>query len=489
MIAPEILKNPDLSLIILDRIECAESFATFVQRAWHVLEPETRYVHNWHIDAICEHLEAITDGHINRLLINISPGCSKSLLTSVLWNAWEWGPRNRAGLRYLATAFKEDAATRDNGKVRHLIESDWYQARWPHVQLVKRDERKITNTLMGVREVSAFNSLTSKRGDRLIIDDPHSTEQAESEAERARTTRKFREGAVNRLNDQEKSAMVVIMQRLHQSDVSGLILDEQRNFEHLLIPMEFEPNRRVHTSIGWTDPREKEGEVMDPIRFPPTAIEELKKSGAYFWNGQYQQRPAAREGAMFKHHWFDRQIIGLDEVPPIVTWCRGWDFAGSTEKTADATSGVKIGKSADGRFFVFDVRHFRYESPEVKRRVRATAEADGPKVVVDIPQDAGSAGKALRIEYVAHLAGFTVKWGPETGSKENRAEPFQTQCENKNVWLVRGDWNQPYIDELCSFPVGKHDDMVDATSRAFNRIVGRVEKKPSIVAPRLLEAN
>ena len=227
-----------------------QSLSGFVREAWHVLEPQARYVHSWHIEAICQHLEAVTDGRINRLLINVPPGSSKSLIVSVMWPAWEWGPCGRRSLRYLTTAFNDGPVKRDTRKSRDLIASEWYRALWPDVRLPRTGETSFANSDTGTREGVPFGSLTSQRGDRLIIDDPHSTETAESDTERLNTTRKFREGAVNRLNDQERSAIVVIMQRLHEQDISGVIISLGMNYVHLMLPMEFDPDRACSTAIG-----------------------------------------------------------------------------------------------------------------------------------------------------------------------------------------------------------------------------------------------
>src|ERR1700746_1134533 len=160
------------------KLSC-KSLAGFVREAWHVLEPNATYVHNWHIDAICQHLEAVTDGRINRLLITVPPGSMKSLLVSVFWPAWEWGPKGLRSMRYLATAFNDGPVTRDTRKTRDLILSEWYQSLWPEVQLSRAGETSFGDTSTGTREGVPFGSLTSQRGDRLVIDDPHSVETAE----------------------------------------------------------------------------------------------------------------------------------------------------------------------------------------------------------------------------------------------------------------------------------------------------------------------
>src|SRR6185312_7544172 len=146
---------------------------------------------------------------------------------------WEWGPKGMRSMRFLSTAFNEDPVKRDTRKCRDLMLCDWYRSLWPQVVLTRTTKVSFANSDTGTREGVAFGSLTSQRGDRLIIDDPHTTETAESAAERQSTTRKFREGAVNRLNDQKRSAIVVIMQRLHDQDVSGVIISLGMGYVHL----------------------------------------------------------------------------------------------------------------------------------------------------------------------------------------------------------------------------------------------------------------
>jgi predicted phage terminase large subunit-like protein len=450
------------------RARC-QTLAGFVREAWHVLEPHATYIHNWHIDAICDHLEAVTDGRINRLLINVPPGSMKSLLVSVFWHAWEWGPCGRRSLRYLATAFNDGPVKRDTRKVRDLILSEWYQSLWPEVQLTRTGETSFANSSTGTREGVAFGSLTSQRGDRLIIDDPHSTETAESEVDRVRTTRKFREGAVNRLNDQAKSAIVIIMQRLHEADVSGTVLALKMGYTYLMLPMEFEIERCCSTSIGFADPRSTDGDLLDPVRFSREVVDSLKRdTTAYAFASQYQQRPSPREGNMFKYSWFADKFV--DNAPANCRWVRHWDLAATKKKTAARTAGVKIGQAPDGRFYVGNVIKVQEEGAAVRQIILATAQAER-RVEISLPKDPGQSGKVQAQDLVAMLAGFVVSAEPETGEKDDRARPFAAQCEIGNVFIVKGEWNESYLDELCSFPSAKFKDQVDASSGAFGRLV------------------
>ncbi|PSJ60758.1 phage terminase large subunit [Pseudaminobacter soli (ex Li et al. 2025)] len=452
------------------RARCQSSLAAFVREAWHVLEPGSDYVHGWHIDAICTHLEAITEGRINRLLINVPPGTMKSLIVSVFWPAWEWGPRGLSWMRYLTTSYSENYVKRDSRRMRDLVSSEWYRSLWPEVALVRSGEASFANSATGFREGVPFASLTGGRGHRVLIDDPHSTETAESPAERQRTTRIFRESVPSRLVDPKTSAIVVIMQRLHEDDVSGQCIKLGLGYEHLMLPMEFEPERRCRTVIGFTDPRTYETELLFPERFPREVVDRDKKPmGSYAVAGQFQQRPVPREGGLFKREWFEGKFISV--APAGTKWVRHWDLAATAKATAARTAGVKLGRTPDGRFIVGHVVKTQAEGNEVRKVIKATAEADGKDVEISLPQDPGQAGKVQAKDFVAMLAGFVVKAEPETGDKVTRAEPFSAQCEAGNVFIVLGDWNADYIDELCLFPGGSFKDQVDASSGAFGRLL------------------
>lgn len=432
-----------------------------------MLEPNARYVHNWHIDFICDHLQAITEGRLNpRLLINVPPGSMKSLLVSVFWQAWEWGPRGLHSMRYLTTAFNEIPVKRDTRKTRDLILSEWYQSLWPEVKLVRTAELSFANSGTGTREGVPFGSLTSQRGDRLILDDPHSVELAESETERANTTRKFREGALNRLNDQARSAIVVIMQRLHEDDIAGTILKLGMDFTHVMLPMEFEPERACVTPIG-KDPRQFDGDLLDPGRFPRDVVQGLKDGmGQYAYAGQYQQRPAPREGGIFKRHWFEI----VPAAPANAARVRGWDLAASKGSNSAYTAGVRLSVNG-GVYYIEDVVRAREDAAGVERVILNTAKMDGAGCKISIPQDPGQAGKAQVAAFARLLAGFNCRFTPETGAKESRALPVSAQAEVGNIKIVKGAWNDEFLEEITSFPAGAYKDQTDALSRAFAELL------------------
>lgn len=454
------------SEIELDRAIAAQSFAGFVRSAWHVLEPSSGLKWGWSLDAICQHLEAVTKGDIKRLLINVPPGCMKSLLAGVLWPAWEWGPQGRPGLRYLGTAHKQDLGVRDNLKCRRLIQSEWYQARWP-LKLTgdQNAKTKFENDYTGFREAMAFTSMTGSRGDRIILDDPLSVDHANSDADLRAAELTFTEALPTRVNNDD-SAIVVIMQRLHEKDTAGIILKRDLGYAHLCLPMRFEAERKCVTSIGFEDPRTCDGELLFPERFPEATVSSLEKTmGSYAAAGQLQQRPAPREGGMFKRAWFPV----VRAIPAGTRFVRGWDLA-ATEGAGDWTVGVKIGRQKNGRFLIANVARDRKSAAGVERLLLNTASQDGYECTISIPQDPGQAGKAQTSYLVQQLAGYTVKTSTESGDKVTRAGPLAAQAEAGNVDILEGDWNDAFFEEITIFPNGTKDQ-TDAASRAFNEMV------------------
>lgn len=462
------------------RAEC-KSFHAFVKRAWHILEPTTVFVDSWHIFWICTLLEAVSAGKITRVLINIPPGMMKSLLVSVFWPAWEWGAGGKPGLRYFTASYKEEYAVRDSRKMLTLVSSPWYQALWP-TAMIRSAEGSFENAQHGARDAVPMASMTAGRGDRVIIDDPHSVDTAESDADRAKTGRRFREAVTSRVNDVTASVIVVIMQRLHSNDLSGVILG-LGGYVHMMLPMEFEAKRRCRIpEIGFIDPRTKEGELISPVKFPRAAVERDKGVlGSYAVAGQYQQRPVPREGGMFK-----RADFGFVDAAPVRGLrVRRWDLAASVPVAGsdpDWTVGLKMCK-ADGAYYIEDVKRFRGSAKLVANTVKSTAETDTKEVYVRLPQDPGQAGKSQKLSFVQMLAGWLVRIRREEGSKEVRASPLSVQVEGQNVFLVRGAWNEKFLEELELFPGAPHDDQVDAASGAFNDLLEIEGTNAPIVGP------
>lgn len=453
----------------------SRSLAEFVKLAWPVIEPGQPYVHGPHIDVMCEALERVANGETRRLLINVPPGTSKSTICGVFFPMWLWGPKNRPSSRFVGVAHEQTLGIRDNLKCRRLASSDWYQQLWgDRVTLTKDQNAKINfeNTATGFRQVATPSNITGRRGDIVILDDPLSAENANSEAEREKVNLWFREALPTRLNNPDTSAIIVVMQRLHERDVSGLILAEELGYEHLMLPMKYE--------VARGDPKDwrtEEGELLFPARFSPATVEELEKTlGPYATAGQLQQRPAPREGGLFKPSWF--QII--DAMPTgHKRTVRAWDLA-ATKKAAtnnpDWTAGIRVSRFDTGVFVIEGMKRLRGSPMEVENTVLQTAATDGTGVTVRMTQDPGQAGKAQAEQFIRKMAGYAVVSKPATGDKSTRATPAAAQAEVGNIKILRtGDpaqdaWIQPFLDEISMFPAGAHDDQVDVLADAINEL-------------------
>ena len=527
----ELLRDARGTIRDLDRIEC-RGLSSFIKRGWSQIEPSTPYKHGWHMDAICDHLQAVSYGYITRLLINVPPGTSKSLSTSVFFPAWEWGPLNRPGLRYIGTSYSERYALRDNGRTRNLITSEWYQERWgDHVNLVKLGEKKIENTRYGFREAIPFASLTAGRADRLIIDDPHSTESAESEADREKTIRIFLESVPTRLNSPEKSAIIIIMQRLHEEDVSGVALANELGYTHLNLPMEYDPGRHCVTyypsgKVMFEDPRTEDGELLFPDRFPRKVVESYKATmGTYAYAGQMQQMPVPRGGGIFKWDWW--QLWGNEDDPDDPVFKRfpvceyvvaSLDTALTTKTENDFTACTVWGVFRDAvpvinrkdisriaqhhmnrpKIILMDAwkKRLPLHGPEVHReewetdkqyRKRASSEWG----VVEWVRETCNRFRVDRLLIEAKANGHTVAqeirrlnrdemWGvqlvdPGNQDKVARAYSVQHLFSDGMVYapyFPPRDWVDMVRAEMANFPKVTHDDITDTATQALRHLRG-----------------
>jgi predicted phage terminase large subunit-like protein len=505
---------------------CEESLSEFIKQAWPVVEPAQKYTHNWHIDFISAHLEAVSAGEINRLLINVPPGMMKSLLVNVFWPAWEW--TKNPGLRYICTAHSQNLAVRDSTKMRRLIQSDWYQERWGDKVKLTGDQNaktKFETTETGFREAVAFQSMTGVRGDRVTIDDPHSVDSALSEIQRQSTIDTFLEAVPTRLTNPYSSAIVVIMQRLHVDDVSGIILEKNLGYTHVMLPMEFDPSRKCVTDIGYEDLREEEGELLFEARFPREVVERDKAvMGPWAVAGQFQQTPSPRGGGIIKRDWwqlYDEEmaksqgLAGAHKFPPMDFIVASLDPA-YTEKKENDPSALTVwgiwqrgGQSSrrilarDGS--VADIIDDRDTIPSVmlmhawEKRLpihgpdvlREPGESDFDfkqrqqkdwglvehiidtcnKYNVDMLLIESKASGISVAQEIKRL-NKTKVWGvelinPGSLDKVARAYAVSPTFSNGLVFAPDKEWADKVITQCENFPKVKHDDLVDTTSQAL----------------------
>ena len=456
------------------RAELAKrSLLEFTRQAWPILEPGVAMKQGWALEAICEHLEAVIRGDIKRLVINIPPGASKSRLSRVMLPLYIW--THKPWARVIGASYALNLAERDNYYARTILQTEWYQKNFG-VSISSEQGAKVNfdNTSMGgLRAISVGGATTGFRGDFLILDDAHNSSEGESDAKRSEAVQWFLETFQTRVNDLDNSPIVVVGQRIHEEDVYAAAID--LGYEHLNIPMEWDESMRKTTSIGWTDPRSQDGELMWPERFSKDAIERLKKAmGPYASAAQLQQTPVPRKGGLINVD----NIKVLDELPdePFIA-VRAWDLAAS-EGAGAFTVGLQMlyGQESD-KFYIADVRRKQLGAGGVRQLILDTAEEDGVPTKIVLPQDPGQAGKALVEDMIAALTGYTAKAELQSGAKETRAAPLATQVDIGRVCVLNRTWTRPLLDELRFFPKGKFKDQVDAAASAFNELASLTRKK------------
>lgn len=482
---------------VIDQELAYRSLYEFTIQYWNTVDTSP-FVDNWHLGCICEHVQAVLEGEIKRLLINIPPRHMKSLSTAVFAPGWEWLRHPEA--QFLYASYAHALSIRDSVKCRRVITSPKYQElkqyawdknkplrdhleKWgkdPYPMLADKEiwdltkdqnaKQRFETTVGGYRlATSVDGGLTGEGGDFIVVDDPHNVKDGESEAKREAALQWWDESMSTRLNDPNKGAFIVVMQRVHERDLSGHILKNENGWDHLCIPARYEGNRIV-SSHGWTDPRKEQGELLWPARFTDANIKELeRKLGSYATAGQLQQRPAPREGGMF-------QVDNITILPAapmqhrIVAVLRYWDKAG-TQGGGAYTAGIKMALLDDGQFCVLHVVRGQWSALQREKMVALMAKMDGVAIPIWIEQEPGSGGKESATNTITKtLPGYTCRAERPTGDKVVRANPYSAQVEAGNVCLVKGDWNDAYIEELRNFPKGTYKDQVDASSGAFAQL-------------------
>lgn len=467
----------DLRLIRAERAR--RRLSEFVRQAWPVVEPATPYHHNWHIDAVCEHLEAVSHGQIRRLVISVPPGHMKSLTVSVFWPAWQWV--SRPAWRSLFTSYAHELSVRDSLRCRTVIESEWYQETFaPSWKLASDQNRRdvFENSEMGFRfSTSVGARVTGYRGDAVICDDPSNVVDIYSKAHREEVVRWWDKAMSSRLNDMRTGTKVVIMQRLHQGDLTGHLLD-QGGWEHLCLPTEFEPKRRASTSIGWHDPRKQEGELLFPEMFPAATIAQAKRDlGSDGFAGQHQQLPSPAEGALLKRSWFNRRwrkkgepdIEGLETRLLPEKFDRVIMVLDATFKKTDDSDFVclgVIGKAGPDKYLL-DLAWDRLSFTDTLR-VFVDMAATWPGAREKIVEDKAN-GTAV-IEVLKKKIPGIIPVEP-VGGKEARIAAASPEIEAGNVWLPAfAPWTGRFIEECIGFPKATHDDAPDMLAHGILRL-------------------
>ena len=443
----------------VDTVETKFSFVDFIAKV------NPKYKWYPHVKKLSDVLERVERGEVKRLMIFMPPRHGKSELVSRLFSAYYLykHPDKWVGINSYAAelAYTFSRNSRDNYRTSGgILKGD--------AAAVKQWE---TGKGGGLWAAGVGGPITGKGFDLGIIDDPiKNADEAASEVIREKHKDWYNSTFYTR--EEPSGAIIIIQTRWHEDDLSGWLLSQEDEEEpehwHIVhfeaIKEDDEPDYPATCTIEHDN--RKTGEALAPMRYPLEKLNKIsKRIGSYFFGALYQQRPKPREGNMFKRQWFDV----VDKIPENIKHVRYWDKAGTKDGGA-YTAGVLMAVDEDNIFYVEDIVRGQWAAGQREAIIKSTAQMDGEDVIIWVEQEPGSGGKESAESTIKNLAGFSVYADKVTGDKVTRAEPFQAQCEGKNVKLKKADWNYGYLERLTGFPNAKYKDDIDASSGAFNKL-------------------
>lgn len=466
-------------------------FRDYVRASWPVVEARTPFVEGWHIDAICDHLQAVSDGHIRKLQIWVPPGSMKSRLVSIMWPTWEW--TRKPETRYLTASYNDKLALDLTFRSRNLIQSTWYQDRWGDVFQIPKGRELLSeyaNDQGGQRIATTPGGQgTGRHADRIIIDDPVNANAADATTDTVlEQVIQWYDGTLStRFADVRTGVEVIVMQRLHEIDLAAHAW-EFGGFEVLCLPERYEAS---HPFV-WPGDKREEGELLWPERFPEDEVEKRRaKLGEHRAAGQLQQRPAAREGELLKRaDWrfyprsrYDNQVWPQRFRMVVSTW----DTAFKDKTSSDYVAGQVWGAVGADRFLL----RLRKERMSLAATKRAVMEYDEwmRKTFPGVPIYHLIEKTSNGVEVIAELKRTITGITPISVSVDKvlRAEAAEPTLESHNVFVPgeslqnETDYDpaltpaevQDFIESCAKFPKGANDDDVDAFTQAINWLNAR----------------
>jgi predicted phage terminase large subunit-like protein len=444
---------------------CRNDFYTFMHRAFRELNPKVEFLHNWHNELIASKLEACRSGKIKRLIINVPPRSLKSHAAAVCFPAFLLG--HNPGAQIICASYGQDLASKHSLDCRTLMSSAWYETLFPtRLAPQKQSVQEFLTTANGFRMATSVGGVLTGRGaDFIIIDDPLKPEEALSETQRKAVNEWFDHTLYSRLNDKANGCIIIIMQRLHEDDLVGHVL-EQEPWEHVRLPaIAEEDEAHVIESLGRIRTvYRKCGEALHPEREPIAVLQHLRRTiGEYNFSGQYQQSPAPLGGGMVKGEWFRRYVRG-QEPAKFESIIQSWDTANKCTELSDFSVCTTWGYRRK-RFYLLHVLRQRLDYPQLKRAVCIQAQHFAPTNI--LIEDKAS-GTQLIQELIREGIGHVTRYEP-TMDKIMRLHSVTSTIENGFVLVpTEADWLPIYLQELTTFPNGKHDDQADSTSQALD---------------------
>lgn len=452
--------------IDIDNVEYVRVLKSHIQGSfldWTVAALEdTGFSPAAHHRYLVSELEALSNGVYDRLMILMPPGSAKSTYASVFFPPWWFTQHPHTSI--IGASHSRGLASHFSRRVRALIVEKQPYLGFGVVGAHRSADCWSTSTGGDYLSVGVRGAITGRRADLVIIDDPiRSQADAESQRHRDHIWEWYKSDITTRLKPGGK--VVLIMTRWHPEDLGGQLIEQTpEEWRVVRLPAFAEENDPLGRAPG--APLWPEWESLKALERKRHLI------GERAWTALFQQNPMPSGGRLFSIE----HIAVVETVPEPDALVRAWDLAATNmngKNDPDWTVGIKLARDKSGRYCVLDVARIRGTPHQVEALIVSTAQRDGTKVVVAIPEDPGQAGKSQMSYMIRQLAGFNVVASRETGSKETRAMPLASQVEGGNLSIVRADWGRTLLDELRNFPWGRKDDQVDALVRAFSTLSTR----------------
>ena len=445
-----------------------QDLLTFVQLVFSLLYPTTEFVNSRHLALLTAWLEKCERGECKRLIICLPPRSLKSLITSVAFVAWVLGRNPHKEI--VCASYAQDLADKHARDTRAVMMSNLYKLIFPtRISRTRTAVSDFNTTANGVRMATSVNGvMTGRGGDMIIIDDPIKPADAQSETLRRATNDWYDSTLLSRPNDKKEGVIIVIMQRLHQDDLAGHLL-EKGGWDILRLPAIAEEDEllRLHTPLGCVTFRRKEGDALDPRREPLHVLQQLRaEMGEYAFSAQYQQNPQPVGGAIIKNAWI--RFYKPVDLPQQFAWKeQSWDTASKSGELNDYSVCTTWGV-LNNHYYLLDVFRRRLEYPELRRAAKEQYHRYRPRRV--LIEDKGSGIQLLQDLRVDGIP--TASYSPAPGhDKQMRLWNQSAHFESGRVLLPDGaPWVSDYVRELTTFPGSKYDDQVDSTTQALDYI-------------------
>ncbi len=455
-------------------------FLAFVGRVFVHLHTGQAIKHGWHIEAICHHLLLVEKGEIARLQILVPPRHLKSIITSVAYPAWLIG--KKPGLRVLVASYGDDLASKHGKHCRSVMESPWYKAAFPEVELTRAVAEDLETTKGGGRKaVSLGGAVTGFGADLIIIDDLMKAADANSVTERQRVRDYYSQTLYSRLNDKQQGRIISIQQRLHEDDLASHLADSG-TFTELILPAIADQDEEISIGSGKSHFRSKD-EVLFPAKEPLETLATIRRAiGDYAFAAQYLQNPVPPGGNKFRLEWIQTYDEGdYDECPEredLLSIVQSYDTAVSEEPTADYSVCSTFGLRKDGKWLLLDIDRQRLSYPDLRQRMIAKAKHWNTDVLliekagtgIAIIQDLFSANRRHELQLrKTQIIGILPK-----GDKESRFLIHSARIrEGDYLFPKNAPWMAHFKHELMAFPAGRHDDQVDSISQFMTWVQSR----------------